>query len=138
MHLRRAEGLFPVGGSTLAHVTNALGTRRHTLLKLGGEALQARLRQSQSLQPLKAERDIEPGRVGVVLPVDPRGDPGGQATQQQTGLRRVVDTQQQVGPEVRSGSISQNDALDVVQLELNSMRHPEGFQTLSSSSALWR
>src|SRR6266851_2752894 len=117
MHLRRPEWLFPVVGSALSHVSQSLGTRCHALSELGREALDASLGHAQRIESLKGECHIEPGTVGVILPVDSRGHPRREATQQRAAVDWVVDTQQEVCPEVWNGMIPQDDALNVVQLQ---------------------
>src|SRR5712691_8942037 len=120
MHPRCPEWLFPVVGGALPHVSQPLGTGCHALSELGGEALEASLRHAQRLESLKGERHIEPGTVGVILPVNPGGHPRREATQQRAAIDWVVDTQQEVCAEVWNGTIPQDDALNVVQFQRGS------------------
>ena len=117
VHVRAAQGRFPVLGAALADVTEGLGAGGHPLTELRRKAVQRLLGNAgRRLEPGVAEPHAERDRASGVEGGD-RVEQGDQSPQQFPSRLRVVDAYGHVGARVRIGPGHQGGGLDVVELQ---------------------
>ena len=121
MHVGGAEWFLPVVGTALAGVPQDLGSGSHPLAELWREAVQRRLWHPESHQPVVGEGDRQRGLVGDVASGGGVGDRV-QPPHQLASICAVLDAQQQVGADVRRGTLVQRAGLDVVKLQGRALR----------------
>ena len=116
--VRGAERLLPVVRDALADVAERGGARRHALAELRREAVERHLRHAERPQPVIGEGDRDPGAVrGLVRRGGLTRPAGGSRRTSSRPAARIVDAQQDVGPDVGRRTLVQRAALDVVQLK---------------------
>jgi hypothetical protein len=124
--IARPERTLPVRGSALPRVVQLLGARGHAGPKLRREGVKRRLRHPESLQPSEGEGDGEPCALIGAVPARRRCHVWQQSLQHLASVRRIVDPQQEIGPQIGRWSLPQDDALDVTCVQLTIARVQRG------------
>jgi hypothetical protein len=102
-----------VFGRVLAGVAQLRRPRGHALLKLRRKAIERILRHAQRLQAVVGKRGAHPSFLAGVRRIGGGGKRRDQSLQQFATGAPVVDTDQDIAPDVRCGPGMQGSALDI-------------------------